>query len=362
MLKPLKSTLTAMMLSAVAVTPVATISFMASAEMAIAKGKKDKAERGNRGGKGGKPAWAGKGGGKGKAAKTGGQGKAKKFAAATTTSDCPPEDDTCVPDLRQLHPSELGNMNGALNASENAILAHIRNGNMSNGPVGHMAALAVAGYDRDAALELAASPLAQDYAALDAAAVAASEGLTDGEGNPIVFENYEDYLAYAAENGPLDSMTAAESSFGANSLDAAAQSVVDAEGNQLYDDYEQYKQAVVDGTQEPDVNVLAAESVADLGYDATTAENLDKTVEDAEASYADAMAAMQKYWNKGDSSSDDADDLAAMLEARLDSYQNVNATIEEQRAAEEPALTEGEVVCEEGDVDCTPDETALLDQ
>ena len=42
-----------------------------------------------------------------------------------------------------MHPSELGNMNGALNANINAVLAHIRNGN-TNGPIGHLAALAIA--------------------------------------------------------------------------------------------------------------------------------------------------------------------------------------------------------------------------
>jgi sugar phosphate isomerase/epimerase len=42
-----------------------------------------------------------------------------------------------------MHPSELGNMNGALNANINAVLAHIRNGN-TNGPVGGLAGLAVA--------------------------------------------------------------------------------------------------------------------------------------------------------------------------------------------------------------------------
>jgi hypothetical protein len=42
-----------------------------------------------------------------------------------------------------MHPSQLGNMNGALNADMNAVFAHIRNGNQ-NGPVGALAALAVA--------------------------------------------------------------------------------------------------------------------------------------------------------------------------------------------------------------------------
>ena len=42
-----------------------------------------------------------------------------------------------------MHASELGNMNAAFNANMNAVLAHIRNGN-TNGPIGQMAALAVA--------------------------------------------------------------------------------------------------------------------------------------------------------------------------------------------------------------------------
>ena len=43
----------------------------------------------------------------------------------------------------EMHPSALGNMNGAMNANINAVLAHIRNGN-TNGPVGGFAALAIA--------------------------------------------------------------------------------------------------------------------------------------------------------------------------------------------------------------------------
>lgn len=44
-----------------------------------------------------------------------------------------------------LHPSNLGKLNGALNSSPNAKLAHIKNGNF-NGPVGLAAALAVADF------------------------------------------------------------------------------------------------------------------------------------------------------------------------------------------------------------------------
>jgi hypothetical protein len=61
-----------------------------------------------------------------------------------------------------LHPSELGNMNAALNADMNAILAHIRNGNTS-GPVGQMAALAVASAAAADADEILSSPDAEAY-------------------------------------------------------------------------------------------------------------------------------------------------------------------------------------------------------
>ncbi|PTX56191.1 hypothetical protein C8N43_0843 [Litoreibacter ponti] len=45
-----------------------------------------------------------------------------------------------------LHPSNLGKLNGAINSSPNAKLAHIANGNF-NGPVGLSAALALADYE-----------------------------------------------------------------------------------------------------------------------------------------------------------------------------------------------------------------------
>ncbi|WP_335585972.1 hypothetical protein [Falsihalocynthiibacter arcticus] len=48
------------------------------------------------------------------------------------------------------HPSNLGKMNGAINSSPQAKLAHIKNGNF-NGPVGIAAAYALADYDYDTA-------------------------------------------------------------------------------------------------------------------------------------------------------------------------------------------------------------------
>lgn len=79
------------------------------------------------------------------------QARAEMRAARKAPTEYAPET-SIAPGKRparnsDMHPSELGNMNGALNANINAVLAHIRNGNVS-GPVGGLAALAVA----DAAL------------------------------------------------------------------------------------------------------------------------------------------------------------------------------------------------------------------
>ena len=78
-----------------------------------------------------------------------------------------------------MHPSNLGNMNGSLNANANAIAAHIRNGN-TNGPVGAMAALAVANDGAEGAQDLL--DIDQDFQIL--------EDLLGGGG----FGTLEDYL------------------------------------------------------------------------------------------------------------------------------------------------------------------------
>ena len=354
MFKPLKSTLTAMMLSAVAIAPVATVSFLATADVAAAKGKKEKsergnAERGNKGQKGGKSARASE---KGKKAKTGGNGNAKKFAASSVENTCEEGAEGCEPELRALHPSELGNMNGALHANENAILAHIRNGNISNGPVGHMAALAIAGYDRDMANELLGTGQAQEYLAVDDALA----GAVDADGNSLGFESYADYQAYLDNGGdPIQSIDDAVSGIGRSSVDEAVAS-------SEYDSLDAYLQAKADtaGDETPvfDANIELA--LANSGvYDPAAAENVAEA-EGALTDYQDAMTAMQEYWNKGGSDSENADDLAAMLEDRLSSYENVGATIEEQRAEE--AALDDETACDAADPECATDETALLDQ
>ncbi len=56
----------------------------------------------------------------------------------------------------ELAPNELGKMNGAMNANINAVLAHIRNGQTTKGPVGLLAGLAVADTSAAAAADRAA--------------------------------------------------------------------------------------------------------------------------------------------------------------------------------------------------------------
>jgi hypothetical protein len=90
-----------------------------------------------------------------------------------------------------MHPSELGNMNGALNANMNAILAHIRNGNTS-GPVGQMAALAVASAAAADAREFLSSADAEGYAEFQA--VLEEQG----------FDSLEAYRASEEENDAIE--------------------------------------------------------------------------------------------------------------------------------------------------------------
>ena len=86
-----------------------------------------------------------------------------------------------------MKPNQLGKMNGALNANINAVLAHIRNGQTSKGPVGLLAGLAVA----DGAV---------------GAATAKSDAL---EAEAAGYVALEDALA-AAEIGSLDDYLAAK--------------------------------------------------------------------------------------------------------------------------------------------------------
>jgi hypothetical protein len=202
----IKAVLLATAMAAVALVPAAGLVTLATADAAHAKGEGNGngggGERGNGGGErgnggsgergnggsasrggdgdargGGRPEWAGSQrsagengnrGGRSETARDGGsdpisnflrgltgeekrearaQARAEARAARLAPTEYAPVE-SIAPGKRparnsDMHPSQLGNMNGALNANMNAVLAHIRNGNTS-GPVGGLAALAVA--------------------------------------------------------------------------------------------------------------------------------------------------------------------------------------------------------------------------
>jgi hypothetical protein len=92
----------------------------------------------------------------------------------------------------ELSPSELGKMNGAMNANINAVLAHIRNGQTTKGPVGLLAGLAVADAG-EAAAEAKVTELEQLAADFDSL-----QATVEGAG----FETVEEYLQ-AKQDGTL---------------------------------------------------------------------------------------------------------------------------------------------------------------
>lgn len=153
-----------------------------------------------------------------------------------------------------MKPNELGKMNGALNANINAVLAHIRNGQTTNGPVGLLAGLAVA--DSAAAAAMAEATAIQGMA--DAFGALAAEVATQG------FATTEDYLAAkAAGTATADQI-------------AALDPLVDAVGG-----------ATTDGTALAETAPTAEEIAAAVAAAA-----------EAEAQVAATEAAIIDAWNK----------------------------------------------------------------
>ena len=174
----MKATLTAVMLSSVALVPAAAVSLMATADVAYAKSDKaggngngngNAGNRGNSGNNGKSGDRAAKSNGKSgdkKSASRGASKSLKSMIRSVTGQDKKATKRRSSGKVRlaktdPMHPSNLGNMNGALNANINAVLAHIVNGN-TNGPVGHLAALAVANVNAEGAQEIV--DLEEDFA------------------------------------------------------------------------------------------------------------------------------------------------------------------------------------------------------
>jgi len=225
--------------------------------------------------------------------------------------------------LTGLHPSALGNMNGALNADINAVMAHMENGNF-NGPVGHMAAIALASVDAAEAEEILSTPEGMEYHAFYSA-LDASE-----------YETFDDYLA-AVEADPtvFDSdLETAYFSLGTSDLETA---LADAG----YEDYDSYVAA-----RDADPS-LADPSIADahagLGsFDATVTDLYGGAHEDL-AGLAEAQGALLAYWNKDDPDSlEDDEKLLAGVIAHIEQNFDVIAATSETMDADESAATAGE--------------------
>ena len=373
-LKPLLLSTT---LAAFALAPAVVVTTLATADVAWANnGKGNGGGNGNAGGnkdrggkpeksasKGGKPAWAGQGGkGNSQQARGGkdpvgnflkkltGQDKQEERAARLAARKAPTEfapTESKSPGKRparfsDMHPSDLGNMNGALNANINAVLAHVRNGN-TNGPVGHMALLAVA--DANVARAEETILLDTQFKTLDAA-------LADGG-----WSNLEAYLADLPEDP-------AEWTDEQKAVDAA---ILEIERETLLSGSE------IELARPDEVDVLAAED----------------SLEGLKIEQLEAAAKVADYWNKNpdtspnvidpdllagetlptedDILSPEEQELIEDLRDRLTGYESEIANaIEEGEARalsgetedEAAELPEGDEVCEAGEV-CEEDQALL---
>lgn len=166
--------------SALCLSPLSTSLDLSPVGAAFAKGGDNGG--GNGGGNGGSNGNGNSGGnGKGNSAANGNSTNSKASTGGTTVrkkvkADTIVED--AVAESTKVKPNKMGKMNGALNANINAVLAHIRNGQTTNGPVALLAGLAVAdgavaaATDKAAALEAEAA----GYVALESALADAGIG------------------------------------------------------------------------------------------------------------------------------------------------------------------------------------------
>jgi hypothetical protein len=247
---------------------------------AFAGGKGDKGDKADKGDRGGRSEKSDRGNtGKAKA----GTQKSAKAAAKKAVVD--PVVTTAA--VEPLSPSELGKMNGAMHANINAVLAHIRNGQTTSGPVGLLAGIAAA----DALAGVADEALA-DLEAQAEAHTALEFGLNDSG-----FATLDDYLA-AKEAGTVTPEV----------------------------------EAAIDGLI-ADAGGLTEDGTA-LAEDAPTAEELAAAEEAADAADDGVVAAEDAFvdaWNKDG----DAEALLDMAHAKLDPYaEDIAAAVAEGTAGE----------------------------
>ena len=306
----LRTSISAIALVATFAAPLATLTIISIPDTAIAKS--ENAGGNGKSNKGGNSS-AAKSQGKGNSSAKGGNGNglAGLFGKFGTNSESKGNAKVKVSKSDPMHPSNLGNMNGALNANINAVLAHIRNGN-TNGPVGLMAALAQANYNAIGAQDIV--DLEETFVALEEALEAAG------------FDSVTEY--YLARIG-IPGIPAISEIDEADPTDQN-QLAID-NGFASYDEY----LAMVAGTPgivaDPTIDPLIEALDGDpIGFvPPLTADDL-----------ADAQAALDEqdeaensildFWNKDG----DGDLLLIALNDHLDEYEpQIGETIEEMNAA-----------------------------
>lgn len=223
-----------------------------------------------------------------------GQGKNNKPARSVTASKAATskKDDP-------LHPSNLGKMNGFLNSSPNAKLAHIANGQYlsGSGPVSLAAGLAVAKYEFEE-VEVAVDVItaADAYEALNAFdedEINAADALYeeyDENGNGI----FDDEDLEAMEEDEVTPEEIAD----AEAVREAQEGIIDPDTGEAYD--EPTEEEIAD----------AEETLSDFGDDEDPLETVGDALDDAEA------AALATY--KGDFDALDEDEQQEVLDAMHD--------------------------------------------
>ncbi|TGD63987.1 hypothetical protein EYC08_11130 [Tabrizicola sp. WMC-M-20] len=232
--------------------------------------------------------------------------------------------------LDVLHPSNLGKLNGAINASANAKLAHIRNGNFT-GPVGMAAALALADYNysiqneaflsASRALELAAAFAVIDGAPSEEELAAASALIAEYD-RPTEDEILaaEAFVATATDDTDAGALAAAQETL---QLAAAYNVVTSAPSEEEL----AAASAIIEGAERPtEEEFTAAQAIVDAG------EPTDAGVIDAES------ALLASY--KGTLDEDAKARLLEALKISLPSPEQISEAIRASDIVEEPALVQ----------------------
>ena len=360
----IKASLTALMMSSVAIGAVATIGTFSGADAAYAKSEKSGEKSGKSRGKSAESR-----GSKGKSEQnstsrgssgggveaffmklTGQEKKAAKSRAPVKAAKAP---QVAKPKAAggAFHSSELGNMNGALNANINAVLAHIRNGN-TNGPVGSMAALAVAESNAVGADETIA--LADKFTALDTLLI--ENGYSDEEGNADLAA-YQEALLATPGNGDIPEIKAA-----IDAEDAVALAgLLEINGFEDLAAYELYRDGEAGDPPIDEIDGLASELD---GLDAPDEDAVAKANEDIQAR-SDAELAMLELWNKNaDTSEEITEEEQALLKELYDRLEGnedaIAAAIQSAGADDEMAEDLDDDIVDCGDPESCEDDEELM--